>query len=150
MPCNNPVTDSIDHGNTNPSTREASVGKRPVDLLKLEEQRRSARYLLELTLQFKSSYRRKTVVSGTGRTLDISSSGLLFVSDQQLKPGMKVELSINWPVKLHGETALQLVVRGIVVRVVGSATAIRMKQRDFHTRRTVPEKYAECGLLAPA
>jgi hypothetical protein len=124
------------------------VGKRTADFLILEENRRVARYSLELTLRFKISHRRKIVVSGTGRTVDMSSSGLLVVTDQYLEPGMQVELSIDWPVRLHGETALQLVVFGMVVRVAGSQAGIRMKRCDFHTRGTAVERPADCGMLS--
>jgi len=121
---------------------QSLVRKRTAYFLKPEEQRRGARYSLELPLRYIGLYRRKSLVSGTGCTVDMSSNGLLFTTDQYLEAGLDVELWIDWPARLHDETALQLVVSGRVVRVAGPEAAIRMKRCEFHTRGSA-ERHAE-------
>jgi hypothetical protein len=42
----------------------------------------------------------------------MSTRGILFVDDQNLNQGRKVEVVIDWPVKLDGEVPLKLIVVG--------------------------------------
>jgi hypothetical protein len=72
--------------------------------------------------------------SGFGKTLDISSSGVLFASDAPLAPGKRVELSISWPAQLDGKCALKLVARGRVTRCRGTEIAVRMDRYEFRTQ----------------
>lgn len=71
---------------------------------------------------------------GTGRTVDVSSSGLSFVADRPLLTGQKIQLYIDWPALLNQEVTLQLVIWGVVVRTDGPKSAIKIQQHDFKTR----------------
>jgi hypothetical protein len=75
---------------------------------------------------------------GSGRTIDMSSSGLSFTADRPLSIGQKLDLSIDWPAVLDGGVQLQLVASGVVVRTTGAMTAIRLERHDFRTRRAGP------------
>src|SRR5260370_31650866 len=108
--------------------RKRTAGLQP------KEKRRGARYPLELTLRFRCLYRRKDVASGTGRTVDMSSNGLLFATDQYLEPGLDVELAIHWPAQRHDQSTVQLVVLGRVVRMGDSVAAIRTIKFEFRTQ----------------
>jgi hypothetical protein len=74
-------------------------------------------------------------VNGSGRTIDMSSSGLKFTADRPLSVGQKVELSIDWPVRLDGQIQLQLVTSGVVVRTSGAVIALRIERHEFRTQR---------------
>jgi hypothetical protein len=66
----------------------------------------------------------------------MSSSGLLFITDRMLSPGLKVEVTLKWPVKLDERVGLQLVVFGQVVRVGSEGAmqaAVRIKRYEFRT-----------------
>jgi hypothetical protein len=97
------------------------------------DRRRSKRYELELDLRWKLIRRRRVLESGEGRTVDVSSDGILFDSGRPLPAGVNVELSITWPVLLPGLGALHLVVTGKIVRSAGHRTAVRMAQHEFRT-----------------
>jgi hypothetical protein len=71
---------------------------------------------------------------GEGKTVNISSRGVLFTSPQLLLPGRRMELSISWPVQLNNQVALRLVARGRVVRFEEGHAAIEIQQYEFRTQ----------------
>jgi hypothetical protein len=97
------------------------------------DRRGDRRYEIRLEARWKLVRRRKVLETGSGRTLDFSSGGVLFEPGRQLPVGLNVELSISWPVLLHNVAPLQLVVYGRIVRSNGSRTAMRMAQHEFRT-----------------
>jgi hypothetical protein len=72
--------------------------------------------------------------TGAGKTLDISSGGILFTTNERLQPGGMVEISVNWPARLDGTCLLQLVATGRVVRADAQAAAVRIERYEFKTR----------------
>ena len=81
-------------------------------------------------------HRAATPESGVGKTLDISSGGVLFETAQQLRPGKRVELSVNWPALLEGGCPLKFVAVGRVVRAEETWAAMHIEQYEFRTRRS--------------
>ncbi len=71
--------------------------------------------------------------TGTGTTVDLSSTGILFESENQLPPDGAVELSIAWPILLDGSLPMQLMVCGRIARVSGRKVAIAITQYEFRT-----------------
>ena len=80
------------------------------------ERRSSTRFPLTLALRFAVSGRRAPEEMGSGRTIDLSSSGLSFTADRLLFPGQRLDVSIDWPALLDGGVQLQLMISGMVVR----------------------------------
>jgi hypothetical protein len=105
------------------------------------ERRRSQRYPIERELRYRAVSRRKGKEVGKGKTINISSSGVLFTSDEALRPGERMELSISWPVRLDNKYALQLVARGKVVRLEPGRVAIQIQQHEFHTQSSSDSRY---------
>ncbi len=97
------------------------------------DRRENRRYELVLELKWKLVRRRKVLESGSGRTLDLSSGGVLFEAGRPLPVGLQVEMSIAWPALLHNVAPMQLVVSGRVVRTDGARAAIQMVQHEFRT-----------------
>jgi hypothetical protein len=97
------------------------------------DRRDDRRYKLTLDLRWKLVRRRKVLESGSGRTLDVSSSGVFFEAGRPLPVGLNVEISISWPALLHDTAPMQLVVSGKIVRVEGLRAAVRMVQHEFRT-----------------
>ena len=97
------------------------------------DRRFDRRYRIDLELRWKLVRRRKTRDAGSGRTIDLSSGGVLFDATRPLPVGMNVELSISWPVLLHNVAPMQLVISGRVVRSMGSHAAVHMTQHEFRT-----------------
>ena len=99
------------------------------------ERRASTRFSLNLEVSFNVTTRHADVKSGSGRTINLSSSGLSFTTDQSLLPGQKIDVSIDWPVLLDGSIKLQLVMSGVVVRANATTIALQIKRHEFKTRR---------------
>ena len=85
--------------------------------------------------------------AGDGKTLNISSSGVLFTTELILLPGRRMELSINWPAQLNNKCALKLVARGRVVRFEKGRAALEIQQYEFRTASVGP---AVAALAVPA
>jgi hypothetical protein len=109
------------------------------------ERRVDRRYEIQLELRWKLIRRRKVVETGTGRTMDFSSGGVLFDAMRELVPGLNVELHISWPVLLHNVAPMQLVVAGKIVRIRGTHAAVRMVQHEFRTTGAQPERRMTVG-----
>ena len=101
-----------------------------------EDRREDRRYPIELELKYKVVARSRTPVEGGGRTVNMSSGGVLFGGEQSLPAGAFVELSINWPVLLQNSRPLTLLIMGRVVRSDNNRVAVKMNRYEFMTRRT--------------
>lgn len=102
---------------------------------KLQSDRRhSDRFPIERDVRFRVLNKRGGEETGGGKTLNISSSGVLFTSEQMLLPGRRLELSISWPVQLNDLVPLKLVARGRVVRFEQGVAALEIQQYEFRTQ----------------
>lgn len=97
------------------------------------DRRYDRRYDIALELRWKLVRRRKVLENGAGRTIDLSSGGILFDAGRPLPVGLNVELSIAWPALLHNIAPMQLVISGRIVRTHGERTAVLMMQHEFRT-----------------
>ena len=96
------------------------------------ERRIDYRYDISLDLRWQLVHRRRVILSGTGRTLDLSRGGIRFDAGQRLPVDLAIELTIAWPMPLHNLRKMQLLVSGRIVRTSGTQVAIRMSQHQFH------------------
>jgi hypothetical protein len=83
-----------------------------------------------------------------GKTLDISSGGVLFETQQRLRAGKRVEVSVNWPALLDGGCPLKFVAVGRVVRAEERRAAMHIEQHEFRTRRSKELPAAEVEKLS--
>lgn len=97
------------------------------------ERRAAKRFPLEQEVRFKL-FNRNGVDFGLGRTVNMSSRGLLIRTDQQLAPGDRLEISVSWPVRLNNECPLKLVATGRVVRAQAGQAAILIERYEFRTQ----------------
>ena len=98
------------------------------------ERRSSDRFPIEREVRYKILSKRTTMEEGTGKTINISSNGVLFTTDQILLPGKRLELSISWPAQLDNKCQLKLVARGRVARLEQGRAAIEIQQYEFRTQ----------------
>lgn len=100
----------------------------------VSERRTSNRYPLECPVTTRP-YGKRALHSGTGRgkTVNMSSKGLLLKTDQELALGERVEASIMWPMLLNGRCSLKMNVLGRVVRVENGLAAIEILKYQFKT-----------------
>ena len=99
------------------------------------DQRANGRYPIALDVQYKLLRGDRVVSVGCGKTLNISSGGVLFETDQLLPPSGVVEVSIQWPFLLREVCSLKLVMRGRIVRrdYHSKATAVKTESHEFRT-----------------
>jgi hypothetical protein len=110
-------------GGPPPSTRQNGEAERRV----------ADRFPIEREVRYKVLNKRNQNEEGTGRTINISSNGVLFTTDQILLPGKRLELSISWPAQLDNKCQLKLVARGRVARLEQGKAAIEIQQYEFRT-----------------
>jgi hypothetical protein len=117
-----------------PLKKTAEVIKEEV-VTELSENRRSKqRFAIDLPLTYKFVKNYLVTSTGTGQTLDISSSGIAFTTNETINIGTHLELSISWPVGLNANCRLKLVIEGRVVRSDGGSAALRMDRHEFRTQ----------------
>jgi hypothetical protein len=97
------------------------------------ERRGAKRYGMQLQLRWRLIRRRREIDVGTGRTIDMSSAGILFEAGCDLGTGLNVELSIAWPVLLNNVKPMQLCITGKIVRSGDGWAAIRTVTHEFRT-----------------
>ena len=68
----------------------------------IPERRSADRFPIEREVRYKVLSKRGVgePEEGVGTTINISSNGVLFTTDQALIPGKRLELSISWPAEL--------------------------------------------------
>lgn len=99
-----------------------------------QDRRSSDRFPIEREVRFQVLSRKTGDETGTGTTINMSSSGVLFTTDKVLLPGRRLEVSISWPAQLDNVCPLKLVARGRVVRYDAGAAAIEIQQYEFRTQ----------------
>jgi hypothetical protein len=98
------------------------------------ERRFKARYPVELNVRYQT-YGQTTPVSGVGRTINFSSSGVLVAASETVADGARLKLVIEWPSLLNGTTPLQLITLGRVVRSSASGFAVALEHYQFRTMK---------------
>lgn len=94
-------------------------------------------YPVQLGLRYKVVRDGQSIVNGHGRTRQLSSSELVFTTDQRLPIGA-VEVALDWPFRLDGVCPLQVVVFGHVLHGSDQACTVRIERHEFRTRRLPP------------
>jgi PilZ domain len=97
------------------------------------DRRAADRFPIERDIRYKVLSKKNGDEAGTGKTINISSTGVLFTTERLLVPGRRLEVSISWPAQLNQKCALKLVARGRVVRFEQGRAAIEIQQYEFRT-----------------
>jgi hypothetical protein len=98
---------------------------------RLLERRSRERFPLALPVEYRLLGRDERW--GSGKICNISSSGALFEAAERQHFSGSIELMVSWPCLLDDACALNLVMRGRVVRSEGLGVAIETKQHEFRT-----------------
>ena len=110
-----------------------------------QERRSKVRFPVRLNVRYRTVL--EPQFFGTGQTLNMSSGGLLIASQQPLvRAGVRLQITIEWPLLLQGITPLQLRAACQVVRCQGELFAVRLERYQFRTRKR--EKVASPALVA--
>jgi len=110
--------------------RQDKVGNR----LGERERRIKRRFRIEQDVRYKMLYGQRIAETGTGRTMNISSSGVWFTTPNMLTAGMPVELSMTWPVLLNDSCPMKLMIYGCVARSDEEGVAVTIERYEFRTQ----------------
>jgi hypothetical protein len=105
-----------------------TLGNKPTS-----ERRSAERFGMELEVRFKDLHPKSVDRNGIGKTINISSNGVLFATSTPLMTGRRVEVSIDWPVQLNSKCALKLVAHGRIVRSDNGCAAMEIEKHEFRT-----------------
>ena len=111
------------------------------------ERRMKRRFHIEQEVRYKMLYGQRIAETGTGKTLNISSSGVWFTTESMLTTGMPVEVSMNWPVLLNDSCPMKLMIYGCVVRSNEKGAAVAIERYEFRTQgRSFTQPAAQPGV----
>ena len=97
------------------------------------ERRIAQRFPMELRVRYTVMHGMERGETGVGKTVNISSAGVLFETDCHLVPDHAVEIAINWPARLNNNCALRLIARGRVIRSAQGKAVLRIHKSEFRT-----------------
>ena len=100
--------------------------------LSAEDRRTKIRFSIELDLTIRF---RTQSFEITGKTVNISSSGILIRTAWFAPPGKKVKLALAWPQLLDNRIPLCWSVHARVVRAGDGLVAVTIERSEFRTRR---------------
>jgi hypothetical protein len=106
-----------------------------VENLEVEPERKNRRtanrYDLDLPFDFRLFGRDQSVQEGRGRTLNMSSHGLLVSPDLRISKGQPIELFVHLPGQLKDAAGARLVILGHVLRSSHAGAAIKIVRHGF-------------------
>ena len=97
------------------------------------DRRSAVRFPIEQEVRYKV-FNRNTIEVGSGRTVNMSSNGVLFTTERALAVGERLEVAVKWPAQLDNKCPLKLVTTGRVVRSDGDRAAIAIERYEFRTQ----------------
>ena len=107
-----------------------------------QERRSRIRFPISLSARYVVVGQQK--IEGTGRTVNISSNGVLMTSAQEVPPGTSISVVMEWPILLDDFCPLALHIHGKVVRsepVLGqSLIAVRFSTCELRTQPKPPDQ----------
>lgn len=108
-----------------------STENRGLEFMTSAERRVGIRFPIEMDVNCRVGGR--TPVWIQGKTINISSSGILIRSENQPASGTKVLLALAWPKLLDNRVPLRLMVQGHVVRANDGQVAVMVQRFEFRT-----------------
>jgi len=102
---------------------------------KTAERRNNARFPCRLAVSYQTLEHPILSGQGTSETLNISSKGILFTSNEKFAMGQLLQVSLDWPARLENQVPLKLVAEGRIVRNSDGQTAMTIDKYEFRTRR---------------
>jgi len=111
------------------------------------ERRIKRRFTIDQEVKYKMLYGQRIAETGVGRTMNISSGGVWFTTENMLTSGMPVELSMNWPVLLNDSCPMKLMIYGCVVRSNEKGAAVAIERYEFRTQGS--RAFQQTTVLSP-
>jgi hypothetical protein len=97
------------------------------------DRRNAERFPIEREIRYKLLRHEGGKEEGVGKSINISSAGILFTTDRHLRPGSDIEVTVSWPVLLTADLHLRLVALGRVVRSEEGTAAMEISRYEFRS-----------------
>ena len=97
------------------------------------ERRTKRRFEIAQDVRYKMLYGQRIAETGSGKTLNISSGGVWFTTENMLTVGMPIEVSMGWPVLLNDSCPMKLMIYGCVIRSNEKGAAVAIERYEFRT-----------------
>lgn len=110
--------------------------------LDVTERRSKSRFPIALVARYAVPGRLEKV---TGKTVNISSNGVLMTSTSRVSPGTSISVMMEWPIFLSNVRPLALCIHGTVVRSDGGLIAVRFSTHEFRTKPKPPDSAGSTG-----
>ena len=98
------------------------------------ERRTKRRFEIAQDVRYKMLYGQRIAETGSGKTLNISSGGVWFSTENMLTVGMPIEVSMGWPVLLNDSCPMKLMIYGCVIRSNEKGAAVAIERYEFRTQ----------------
>ena len=92
------------------------------------------RYPVQLGLCYKLLRDGRATERGLGQTREFRDGRVTFSADRILPKGVDLELSMDWPLRLHGVCPLQLIVFGRIIESSENGSTLRITRFEFRPR----------------
>src|SRR5277367_6494043 len=93
------------------------------------ERRSAVRYSVELSVRFRA-LSQTSPFCGAGRVVNASRGGVWVVSEDKIRLGAQVEMTLEWPFLLDGRIPLRLFATGRILRRGASGFAATMERYE--------------------
>ena len=127
-----------------------ALKSQPADSGSGADRRNNARFPCRLAVSYQALEHPFFSGVATSETLNISSKGLLFATEEALQPGQLLQVSVDWPARLENQVPLKLVAEGRIVRNLNGLAAMRIDKYEFRTRRVRPQNTPAVGAVPGA
>ncbi len=115
--------------------RASTDSRRPTD------RRKDHRYDICLTLRYVLQRRGSAPITGSGTSINVSLSGLLFQGEAKAQAGDSVLAIMDWPAAGPNAEALMLVATGVVLRNRKSQTAAALTTSRLLLARDIENRF---------
>jgi len=92
------------------------------------------RFPIERDVRYQCVKGGRIISVGVGKTIEIGSRYVLFSTQEFLKAGQKIRLSVDWPAMLDNTCRMQLEIAGWVVLSEAQEAAVKIERYEFRTR----------------
>ena len=98
-----------------------------------ENRRFTNRHMIERIVRYRVLESGDERETGLGKTLNMSSNGVLITTERRLTLGQQIELAMSWPAQMDNGTRLKLVAWGNVTRSEPRKAGIQIEKYEFRT-----------------
>jgi hypothetical protein len=89
---------------------------------------------MDLGVRYRRVKGKRILAVGVGNTVEVSSNQIRFTTQWPLLPGDRVQLAVDWPVKLDNSVLMKLEIYGCVVESESGTATMEIARYDLRTR----------------